>query len=914
MTGRMLGGYRIAQKLGAGGMGVVYAAQDTRLNRQVAIKVLGPHALDDPEQKQRLIREARTASALNHPNIVTIYEIDSVDGMDFIVMEHIKGKSLESLIGRKGLAMADLLRWAIQISEALSAAHSAGVLHRDLKPGNVMITDQGLVKLLDFGLAKLVEAENPGDTATRTLVSAPLTGVNAFPGTVDYMSPEQAEGKRLDARSDIFSFGALLYEMATGLRPFHGRTSLSTLSAILRDDPKPISSSVSAMAPELDRIVRRCLRKDPARRYQHIEQVGVELMELQDELHSERRQGRPTAPKAGGRRAWVIAAAALLPLLAGLAGWAIGRTRGSNGFAPGLIRRMTYDKGLTHQPALSPDGTLLAYASDRAGAGNLDIWVQQVGASEPLQATRGDADESEPSFSPSGTSIAFRSQRDGGGVYVMSTLGGEPRLVAKHGRNPTFSPDGQWIAWWVGEPHLITTAGNLIVTPTGKRRAADFVARMYVAPAAGGNARSVLPDVGAAGPVWLRDSKHLLFLSGEDFLVTSIDGSTPVKTGIVEMLRQKRLRTSGIKGMWTMDGDDLILSAESGEVANLYRIHISPRTFQAEGELRQLTAGTTLQVSPAAATRGRLAFASPSVSTHLWSAPVETRAGGQAGPMQPLTEGDTSDMLPALSRDGNHVVFRRSRAGGFDLWHKDLAQGRAKPLTSGANVTGPMALSPDGREVAYIALEEGKPSLYIVDMRAPAPRRICEGCLSPNSTLSWHSGGRKLIYASPETESWILRDLDTGATSVVLRTSGAPGADLRLSPDNRWAVFHTIIDTVRRQIFVVPIRTGAVAERPEWIPITDGTAMDRVASWSGDGSLLYFQSDRDGSRCIWGQRLDPATKRPSGAAWPLIHFHSARNSLMLLSSPTPLAAAGNRLVFSLAEITGDVWMMDPSKD
>jgi Tol biopolymer transport system component len=330
--------------------------------------------------------------------------------------------------------------------------------------------------------------------------------------------------------------------------------------------------------------------------------------------------------------------------------------------------------------------------------------------------------------------------------------------------------------------------------------------------------------------------------------------------------------------------------------------------------VQQLTAGTALQVSPAAAAGGRLAFASRSVSTHIWSAPVEAASGAQAGPMKPLTEGNTSDMLPSLSRDGRRLVFRRSRAGGFDLWYRDLTEGRARPLTSGANVTGPMALSPDGREVAYIVLEDGRPSLYVADVRVGAPRKICDGCLSPNSTLSWHSDGKKLIYASPGTESWIMHELDTGTTSVLLRTAQTPGADLRLSPDNRWAVFHTIIDTVRRQLFVAPIRTGAVAEPSEWIPITDGTAMDRVASWSGDGSLLYFQSDRDGSRCIWAQRLEPATKRPHGTAWALIHLHSARNSLMNLSITTPLAVGGNALVFSLGEITGDVWMMDPRVD
>lgn len=913
MAGRMLRHYRILHKLGEGGMGVVYRAVDTHLDRPAAIKVLPYQAFADPERKLRLVHEAKTASALNHPNIVTIYDIDTADGVDFIAMEYVTGKSLDQLIGWKGLPVADLLRYAIQIADALSAAHAAGIIHRDLKPANIMIGEQGSAKLLDFGLAKLIDASNTGLTVTRTIGSELRTDLGVIRGTVEYMSPEQAEGRKLDGRSDIFSFGTVLYEMATGIRPFQGETSISTLSAILRENPPPIAAAIAGISPDLEKIVRRCLRKDLARRYQHMDDLRIELLELQEELQ----RGGPAiaaAPRPAERNPWKIAVAAgLVALAAGLAGWSVGRTGTRDAIAPSRIRRMTHDAGLTDEPALSPDGKLLSYASDRAGKGNLDIWLQQVGGADAVQVTRDEADESEPSFSSDGTKIAFRSERDGGGVYVVSALGGEPRLVAKHGRNPKFSPNGEWIAYWVGESHLISTADNWVVTPAGQRRAADFVARMYVVAPSGGNERAIQPNVGAAGPVWLPDGQHLLFLSGDDFYVTALDAAPPVKTGIMPILDRRGLRASGIKGLWTVDGNDVIVPVEFGEAANLCRVAISPRTFRATGKFEQLTSGTTLEVSPAAALGGRIAFGSRLASTHIWSASIAANAGKLTGQMEPLTDGDTVDLEPSLSADGKELAFRRRRTGGSDVWIKDLASGRQTAITTGADVTGSVALSPDGNKVAYLVTQDNHVSLYVAGVRGARPEKVCSDCVSPSNNLYWFSDSKKLLYASPGTQSWIMRDLGRGASTAVLATQQNPTADLRLTRDDRWMVFHTIIDPVRRQLFVAPLRTAPVAQQKDWVPITDGSAMDREGAWSPDGTLLYFQSDRDGFRCIWVQRVDQRTKRPIGRMSPLLHFHSARRSLMNLAATTPLAIASDKLVFSLGEITGNVWMIEPSR-
>jgi len=281
MIGKTLLHYEITEKIGEGGMGVVYKANDTHLDRLVAIKVLPPERVADPTRKARFVREAKAASALNHPNIITVHDIDQQDGVDFIVMEYVPGKTLHEIIPRNGMKLCDVLKHAVRISDALSRAHSAGIIHRDLKPGNIMVDEHGQLRVLDFGLAKLAESKPLGENeATRTL---PTTDEGMIVGTVAYMSPEQAEGKRVDARSDIFSFGSVLYEMVTGRKAFHRDSKASTLGAVIHKEPEPLGAEIPQ---ELSRIIKRCLRKDPTRRFQHIDDVKVALEELKEESDS----------------------------------------------------------------------------------------------------------------------------------------------------------------------------------------------------------------------------------------------------------------------------------------------------------------------------------------------------------------------------------------------------------------------------------------------------------------------------------------------------------------------------------------------------------------------------------------------------------------------------------------------------
>jgi serine/threonine protein kinase len=289
MVGRTIQQYQLLEKLGAGGMGEIYKALDTRLNRTVAIKVLPSAKSGDPERRRRFLQEAQAASGLNHPSIITIHDVISDGDTEYMVMEYVQGKTLNDLIPKGGLRVPLLIKYALQMADALSAAHAAGIVHRDLKPANAMVTESGLVKVLDFGLAKLTDRSavpDTGDDRTRTIATAPMTVEGSILGTVSYMSPEQAQGKKVDTRSDIFSFGAVLYEMATGVRAFEGESSLSTLSAILRDEARPMSEVAPDVPPQLEDVIQRCLRKMPDERWQSMKEIQSALSMLKRESDS----------------------------------------------------------------------------------------------------------------------------------------------------------------------------------------------------------------------------------------------------------------------------------------------------------------------------------------------------------------------------------------------------------------------------------------------------------------------------------------------------------------------------------------------------------------------------------------------------------------------------------------------------
>jgi serine/threonine protein kinase len=389
----------------------VYKAEDTRLHRFVALKFLPSEVARDPKALARFQREAEAASALNHPNICTIYDIGEQDGQAFIAMEYVSGKTLDQLIGRNGLRLNQALKYAVQIAEPLAKAHSAGIIHRDLKPSNVMVTENDLIKVLNFGLAKIAETTTSEFAETASVKApCPNTEQGVIVGTTPYMSPEQAEGKKVDTRSDIFSFGFLLYEMLTGQRAFSGDSRLSTLSAILKEEPRPVSSINHDVPRDLEKIISHCLRKDPDRRFQHMDDLKVALLDLKEESDSGKLSGvtGSTLP-TGGRKSWPAWAGGLVILFPIVAAgfWRLFlRPEGNQGLAPRTVPLTSY-VGTECCASFSPDGNQVAFEWDGPRQDNADIYVKLIGTENAVRLTTDPADDISPAWSPDGRYNSF---------------------------------------------------------------------------------------------------------------------------------------------------------------------------------------------------------------------------------------------------------------------------------------------------------------------------------------------------------------------------------------------------------------------------------------------------------------------------------------------------------------------------
>ena len=882
MIGTTIAHYRIESEAGAGGMGVVYRAVDIHLKRPVAIKVLNAAALVDPDRKRRFIQEAQAASALNHPDIVTIYQIGTDGATDFIAMEFVAGRSLDQVLRGRPLPLADVVKFAIRIAGALAAAHHAGIVHRDLKPANVMVTDKGDLKLLDFGVAKLVEPSTGEAAVTGAMGDQTRTGL--IVGTLAYMSPEQARGEKVDARSDIYAFGVVLHEMITGRRPVDGA-----------------AAAVDSAPRDLRRIVARCLQPDPDRRFQVMDDVELALEDV--DLTADAATTAVASPRS--RRGLARRVAAIVVVAAAATGltWWLKPVRPAR--TP-ILTRLTMDSGLTVDPVLSLDGRFIAFASDRSGDGNLDIWVRQVAGGEPVRLTSDPADDSEPSFSPDGSHVAFRSDREGGGVHVVSTLGGgDARRIVDQGRSPRWSPDGASIACWTGlnTAYLMTKAD---------------ATRVYVVAATGGEPRRLFSGFAVAfAPLWSADGTRLLFLGKQDsdgppdWWIADANGGPAVQTGAHALIRRSGLAPSFesffMPGAWGANGD-VLFSASLGDSTNIWRIAIPP-SGHAGSPPERVTAGTGLELHPTMAASGAIAFSAVTTNIDLWSLPADTSTGKPNGPMQRLTQDPATDAYPALSPDGEKLVFASNRTGTYDIWVRDMPTGKDSVLAAHVAFPSLPVITKDGARVVFQGSTAMRwlsvPLLGRAREHVTAPEVVCDGC-----AVLWDlSADAKLaVYAKDTDDTMRLRELATGRTTEILSAPGEIIGRLRISPDDRWMVFnHRSAGSIR--LYVVPFETGRAIARDRWITITAADTTVNAGTWSPDSGTIYYLSNHDGKVCIWGQRIDRATGHPVGDAFPVWHFHEARRSLAGVPLPLRgLTLSRDRLVVNLSEGAGNIWL------
>jgi Tol biopolymer transport system component/DNA-binding winged helix-turn-helix (wHTH) protein len=608
----------------------------------------------------------------------------------------------------------------------------------------------------------------------------------------------------------------------------------------------------------------------------------------------------PTAPSRGIRVRATWATGLLLLFLVG----AVWFGRPARSVRTGNLIRLTSTSGLNADPALSPDGSLLAYASDRGGSGGFDIWVQAVAGGEPLQLTSEPADEAEPSFSPDGTEIVF-SRRDTG-LYVLGALGGTARLIAqaKWARTPRFSPDGRWIAYWTGFPATVVAGGI-----------PDALASISVVPSAGGPPKPLRPQVASARyPIWSPDGERILFL-GEvntdeklfDWYLLKRDGTNLVKTGAVPRIAAAGLVAGPpIPGAWSASRGTVVFATNEADSSNLWEIPISAETGRISGSPRRLTLGTAIEGSPAVSASGQIAFSSVVENVGVWRVPVDEGTGVATGPLERVTDSAASDRLRGVSLDGRTMLFISSRTKADEVWIHDIPSGRERQVTHGG--ADDATLSPDGSRIVFSRVEAGTRSLAMVNAEGGAPSPLCTDCSIP---ADWSPDGRHVLLGKGRPSRLALYDLSTGEQAELTAHPTWNLHQARFSPDAQWVAFHTTNSPNVRQIYATRAVAGRATTPQEWVPVV--TDHGCHPSWSADGALLYHFSFRDGAFCPWVQRIDLATKRPMGPPRAVLHLHNPRLRAATGAAATNDVQAGY-FYFTATESTGNIWMLDDRRN
>jgi serine/threonine protein kinase/Tol biopolymer transport system component len=893
MPQRVIAHYEIVEKLGEGGMGIVYKARDTRLDRIAALKLLPPDKTQDAERKRRFVQEAKAASALNHPNIITIYDINADDGVDFIAMEFVAGRGLDRLIARQGLRAPEALRIAVQIADALAAAHAAGIIHRDLKPRNIMVTDSGLVKVLDFGLAKLTEKSGIGqESPTETLAAETEEGVVL--GTIAYLSPEQAQGLKLDPRSDIFSFGAVLYEMLTGHRAFRGETKVSTIAAILNREPEPLAETTPR---ELDRIVHRCLRKDPARRFQTMADLKVALEELKEESDSGRLDVQGVTVPRKSRWSILVAGVAIAALVLLGAWWQWGRRSMSTPGARNL-RQLTYDIGDTGFPGLSPDARLVAYHSDRAQPGRYDIWVQQTSGGSAIRLTKGPGTHQHPVFSGDGSKIYFDSTGPPAGLYEISALGGESRLIAADGILPAVSPDGRNIAY----------IGRLS-------------AQAFVTPASSGEPRPLAQGFSTRGlirPVWTPDNRQVVFYglkTGQpqtlEWWLAPVSGGTPQQLEWSHWAAANRILGNGSA---LLPGNVALAWLAKDGNTQIYLIPHSGAGLKIVGEPEPLTFGGSINQFPSLAA-GKIAFQSGTQQGGIWSLPADTNQGRVTGALEKLTFDKANYEHVALTPDGKTLVFSSDRTGSRnDVFLRDMTSGQERAIAAEEPDKSKAVAQIDASGTAVVyTMTDARASLdaYVVPTQGGAKRKICADC-GPTNSLS--PDGTQFLASHVGERSINLVDVASGKSTVILQHTQYPLSRPRFSPDGKWIVFLMQRGAAVLDVMLAPLRGVANIPEQDWTTVTPAPANVNQAFWSPDGGLLYYVLNGAGSYSIMARRLD-RNRHPADPPFRVFEFPARIHpqASAQISQPDTLTAVPGRIIGAMPELSFNIWVTDLPK-
>ena len=809
--GQLLGHYRIEEKLGEGGMGVVYRAVDTRLERIVAIKLLRANALRDPDRRRRFVLEAKAASALNHPNIIIIHAIEQSDGIDYIVMEFVTGRTLGQVIA-SGLTVDQSLNYALQIASALARAHSAGIIHRDIKPENIIVTSDQ-VKILDFGLAKLArEADELTGLAASAgqlpqFTTAPgLTIPGATMGTLAYMSPEQVRGEKLDARSDIFAFGAVLYEMVTSRRAF----SHESLTAVIDETPEPPARLNPSIPARLDRIIGKALEKELERRYQSAEEMLADLQEL----------------KTGAER-WRVARPALM-ISVGLVVLAIAISVGVLRRRAAQARpvRATFSQvtdlpGRELFPSLSSDGKLLAYMSRVSG--KWDIYVQPLAGGSPANLTADDpAGGSEPAFSPDSRRIAFRSTRDGGGIYVMAPDGTAVRRVVAEGFNPAWSSDGREIIYDTED----------VLYPESRYG----VSQLWAVDVASGRKRLITKG-DAVQPNSSPHGYRIAYWGREggmpDLWTVAADGSAPVR-----ITNDKFYDWNPV---WSPDGKYLYFSSSRGGSMNLWRVAVDEKTGAALGAPEPITTPATFSGHLSISADGKtLAYSQQTRGSEVRKVAFDPASGKAIGAAVPVIRGTSGAGSPDVSPDGTFLTFVSPDTEHVFVSRTDGTGSRQ--ITNGEYKDRFPRWSPDGKRIVFYRSSNGRAQVWAVNVdgsRLQQLTNFASGAVAPN----WSPDGTRLAYSSNRAQRAFLYDLSKPWSEQAAAPLPALGP-----PDTwfeAWSWSHDGHRIAGHREDKAGVLSGVIVYDLRSGKYTRLTEQGRSPVWlKDDRRILYYQEDK----------------------------------------------------------------------
>ena len=882
--GSKLGPYEILSPLGAGGMGEVYRAHDTRLDRSVAIKVLSAHLSSDPARRQRFEREARAVASLNHPHICVLHDIGTQEGIDFLVLEYLEGETLAHRVERGAMPTQELLKIATEVSDALDKAHRQGVIHRDLKPANIMLTKSG-AKLLDFGLAKPVATPASAALTAMATESRPLTAEGTIVGTFHYMAPEQLEGKEADARSDIFGFGAVLYEMATGKKAFEGKTTASVIAAVLASEPTPISTLQPMTPPALERVVKTCLAKDPEERFQSAHDLNLQLKWIAEAVS----QSGVSAPavrrdKSREKFAWALAGVLLIVATVG-AYLRLARTPAR--FIVAEIPPPERARGVGGPPVISPDGSSLAFtAIDQAGKPTL--WVRPLGAlsAHPLEGTE---DAGFPFWSKDGRSLGFVSEDK---LKTIDVAGGPATVVADA---PSFG-GGTW-----------NLNGTILFVP-------DVRKALYQVAASGGTPIPVLTlDLSKfqyySWPQFLPDGKHFIYHG------TALD---PQNTGIYFAA------LDGKQNRLVLRSDNRAIFASGfllyGRGTTLVGQAFDPQGGQLKGEPRPVAERVSGIAGPPSrvfdvSENGILAYqaAAATMGRQLtWF----DRSGNKVGAMGEA--GGYYDVR--LSPDGRRLAFNLGEAKS-ELYVSELGRGLPMRLTFDPNTdSGVPVWSPDGNKILFCRLQGGKAKAGIY--QKPSNGAAAEELLLASDSTDmevwpndWSRDGHFLLYSRgdlgnrSQEELWVLPLLGDRNPRLFLRNPPAV-YDGQFSPDGRW-VAYTSKESGRAEVYVAPFDSSRVMGSGNGsAPLTPGgkwqlsTSGGQYPRWRGDGKELFFLAAD--SRVMAAEVDAKGGSFQVGAVQPLFFAAFAQDSAI----PFDVSADGKRfLIVSAPEQSSAITLL-----